>query len=247
MAQRTCSIEGCNNKHLARGYCGTHYNKTFLSPERRHPKVEVQCATCGGVVRKHVDKRRPNRFCSYACRDSWRARNAREMFPSSPAEDRRALRRIADTLGSARAAAPQASGRPCSAARFVGADCAWCDSPFLWDRKVSGVPARYCSKRCSKASQRQRYLATRGQFSVTRRQRLGIYERDGWVCQLCGDPVAQDLDPLDDWAPSLDHIECQSWALVPDHSIENLRLAHRWCNSVRSDESHYGAEALLPA
>lgn len=25
MAQSTCSVDGCDAKHLARGYCGTHY------------------------------------------------------------------------------------------------------------------------------------------------------------------------------------------------------------------------------
>jgi hypothetical protein len=54
-------------------------------------------------------------------------------------------------------------------------------------------------------------------------------------------------DPLDDWAPSLDHIEPQSWALIPDHSPANLRLAHRWCNSVRGDLSHYTDDDLRVA
>lgn len=32
----------------------------------------------------------------------------------------------------------------------------------------------------------------------------------------------------------------------PDHSPANLRLAHRWCNSVRGDESIHAADILLP-
>lgn len=27
MSDRTCSIEGCEKKHLARGWCGTHYKR----------------------------------------------------------------------------------------------------------------------------------------------------------------------------------------------------------------------------
>ncbi len=79
------------------------------------------------------------------------------------------------------------------------------------------------------------------------RIRVDIYERDEWTCQLCFEPVDRDLmtlDPSNVWAPTLDHIVCQSWTSEPDHSPENLRLAHRWCNSVRSDESTYTASHL---
>ncbi len=68
---------------------------------------------------------------------------------------------------------------------------------------------------------------------VSRAERLAIYERDGWTCQLCGEEVPQDVDPNDKLAPTLDHIECRSWVLIPDHSPENLRLAHRSCNASR--------------
>ena len=74
--------------------------------------------------------------------------------------------------------------------------------------------------------------------------RAAIYERDGWVCQLCSDAVDPDLEPHDIWAATLDHIVCRSWTEEPDDSPENLRLAHRWCNSVRGDETYYPGEVL---
>lgn len=69
-------------------------------------------------------------------------------------------------------------------------------------------------------------------------------KRDQWTCQLCGDPVDAALDSSDQWGATLDHIVCQSWTDSPDHSDSNLRLAHRWCNSVRADERHYDASVL---
>ena len=60
--------------------------------------------------------------------------------------------------------------------------------------------------------------------------RLSIYERDGWVCQICFEPVDRDADVQGDLFPSLDHIVPQSRSAVPDHSVENLRTAHRICN-----------------
>ena len=62
-------------------------------------------------------------------------------------------------------------------------------------------------------------------------RRLSIYERDGWLCGICGDPVDRDADALANLAPSLDHIVPRS--LGGGHESENLRTAHRVCNSRR--------------
>ena len=65
--------------------------------------------------------------------------------------------------------------------------------------------------------------------------RVGIYERDGWVCQICLRPADRTASAQSDWFPSLDHVEPVAATLLADNSPENLRLAHRWCNSVRAD------------
>lgn len=87
--------------------------------------------------------------------------------------------------------------------------------------------------------------ARHGRFRIPLPERLAIYERDGWVCQLCFEPVDPDLPPSNTWSATLDHIVCQSWSEEPDHSPENLRLAHRWCNSVRGDERFHTADVLV--
>lgn len=71
-------------------------------------------------------------------------------------------------------------------------------------------------------------------YWVSDARRLRIYERDRWICQLCGRPVSRFADPQrDNDAPSLDHIIPKSTQLVPDHSDSNLQLAHRGCNARR--------------
>ena len=67
----------------------------------------------------------------------------------------------------------------------------------------------------------------------SRRRRL--YERDGWMCRICGEATSRIYDEADPWSPTLDHIEPQSATLLPDHSDGNLRTAHALCNSIRSD------------
>ena len=69
------------------------------------------------------------------------------------------------------------------------------------------------------------------------RVREAVYERDEWTCQLCFEPVKPDSDPQSDWYPSLDHIIPQSKG--GDHTMENLRLAHRWCNSIRGADNYH--------
>ena len=70
---------------------------------------------------------------------------------------------------------------------------------------------------------------------IKRAERLAIYERDGWTCQLCGNPV-DPRAPRNSWGEAtLDHIEPQTHALIPDHRPENLRMAHRGCNASRGN------------
>lgn len=61
--------------------------------------------------------------------------------------------------------------------------------------------------------------------------RRAIYDRDGWVCQLCTEPVDPMAATNSRWDATLDHIVPSS--LGGDDSPENLRLAHRRCNAVR--------------
>lgn len=111
--------------------------------------------------------------------------------------------------------------------------CAYCEERFT----RRGMASPYCSKRCSSRDRSSSVF-------VTRRERLSVYERDGWVCQICFTDVDAGVDYLDDRFPSLDHVEPQSAALIPDHSLENLRTVHRLCNSYRGDGSRYSDEEV---
>lgn len=61
-------------------------------------------------------------------------------------------------------------------------------------------------------SRKYRRAGSKDQF-ISRADRLAVYERDQWTCQLCRGPV----DPA------------------------NLRLAHRSCNSARGNRHAAGA------
>lgn len=72
---------------------------------------------------------------------------------------------------------------------------------------------------------------------ISKSDRLAIYERDGWVCQICSREVDKTLHPNHTFAATLDHVTARSMTLFPDDSPTNLRLAHRSCNSRRGNRA----------
>lgn len=94
--------------------------------------------------------------------------------------------------------------------------------------------ARVAEREGASLSRKYRREGSKDQF-ISRADRLIIYERDGWVCQLCGDPVDRTLSGRHRMGPTLDHVAPRSLTLWPDHSPTNLRLAHRACNSARGN------------
>ena len=141
--------------------------------------------------------------------------------------------------------------RPCSAAKaaraksvaaklnprilkpraFVEGPCSVCGERFMGLAAMGST----CSVWCQKAKKAER--ATAKAWEVSPRIRLLVFERDGWVCQLCHEPLDRGADPLSDWYPSLDHIVPRSKG--GGHDPENLRATHRWCNAIRGAEDYH--------
>lgn len=101
---------------------------------------------------------------------------------------------------------------------------------------------QYCSRRCSAKYYQQDARRRSGRFVIADRVRFEIYERDGWLCQLCFEPTSRRYEHDDPWSPTLDHIIHRSKGGADDP--ENLRLAHSMCNSIRGDEEVEPSELL---
>lgn len=72
-------------------------------------------------------------------------------------------------------------------------------------------------------------------------RRLALYERDGWICQLCLESVDPAVRNPAYRSPTLDHIIPRTRVeLLPPgvdiHDERNLRLAHWGCNVRRSNQ-----------
>lgn len=144
MAQRTCTIDGCEKPHRARGLCSSHYNAEHQP--NRHPVENVRCAQCGAVVSKRRDARFSHRFCSLTCRDLWRIET--DNNPAPPPVERtvsklptnhpvRVLIRERARLalrGPLRVA--YESGDWTSLLRTIEAECVKVDGCWLWSRRA---------------------------------------------------------------------------------------------------------------
>lgn len=245
--RRECQIKVRSDR--ARRYAQDHRAKTGEWPSMKYGWTfshEVTCLACG---RTYTSVKRTAKYCNKTC---W-AEGTRATRQAA-LEIKRAKRAAAEAaagkqlvhVGPAFPYCPVPSSHPSLQAPepsdriFRSGACPWCGAHFTITWPCNH--AKFCTKRCAKASGKAR---NGHRFRISPLDRERIYERDRWICQLCHDPVDRNLPPSDVWAATLDHIECQSWTLIPDHSSINLRLAHRWCNSVRADESYHTAADLV--
>ena len=170
----------------------------------------VTCPTCGERYSAPIGNRR--RYCSDACRDANRIRavevcgHCHAVFV--PAN--RGQKFCSISCGQ--------KGRP-----KPSTPCRECGEPFV----AQGNRAELCLA-CRREVQRYH------RRWVPDAVRQFVYERDGWVCQLCFQPVDPSVDGRQRWAASVDHIVPRSMGGTEDP--DNLQLAHRICNSRRSDE-----------
>jgi 5-methylcytosine-specific restriction endonuclease McrA len=99
----------------------------------------------------------------------------------------------------------------------------------------------YCPK-CSRARLRQaKRISNRNREKIIKINTveivnpLVVYNRDGWVCQLCLGKIKKNSKQNDPLEATLDHI-------IPiskggEHSYKNVQCAHRQCNAVKSDKT----------
>ena len=77
---------------------------------------------------------------------------------------------------------------------------------------------------------------TQSRNSIAKSTRLKVHARDEWTCWLCGYKTTESgisLPDSEDWDAALDHVTPHAHG--GPNKIDNLRTAHRWCNTLRSD------------
>ena len=90
-----------------------------------------------------------------------------------------------------------------------------------------------CANRASGSQAKVRRRARQHGAYVEDVWRSKVYERDGYVCQLCHKPCKMAAVVPHPKAPTLDHII--PFAHGGTHEYANVQLAHFLCNSLKSD------------
>lgn len=203
-----CAITDCTASIFSRGWCTKHYTRwrRYGSPSARMPGEVVNGRRiCPGC---HTDKPlaeygAPTGRCRPCVAENMRQRRASQPDPKCAKFD---------------------------------AVCGNCGSAF----KADGRRWKYCSPACTKArawkdnwkNVAHRRINERG-ATVELFDREEIFDRDGWVCQLCHEPIDPNAKRPDLRCASVDHI-------VPiskggEHSRANVQSAHLICNLTKGD------------
>lgn len=121
------------------------------------------------------------------------------------------------------------------------------DQEYTWTAFVCGkqsVPRLWTPAYAARSERLQRVSRAAGSYAarmrelgleatVERLDPLAVYERDGWLCQICKTAVERERSWPDMWCATLDH-------RIPltaggEHTLLNVQLAHWICNLHKGD------------
>jgi 5-methylcytosine-specific restriction endonuclease McrA len=250
VSDRICSVEGCQSQAnvpgSAKGFCGKHYHRWRKHGDpliaRARPRVigVAECAIDGcadlvcarGWCTKHWT--RWSRHGDPLVRMPGEIVDGRRICPRCETD------KLLVEFGSSRCyclpcaalrAAEYRVENPYTPVQGNPATCEHCDQDFLADKRRS----RYCSRECSAARKdidnwkHQALRRARMRSAVVEMfDRLEIFERDNWICQLCFNPVDRNAPRHHPRVPSIDHII--PIARGGEHSRANAQTACLGCN-----------------
>lgn len=198
------------------------------------------CLGCGEV---YTWRRKTQKFCSRECQRGTNGKPVRNVPRERPCEHCGKTYRAArtDQRFCSRECRTEWRNRALgSPAAVVERTCDYCGSPFTSTR----AHQRFCRRACASYFYGADHIARAKRYGVPWEQfaSFEVFERDGWLCGICGDPVDRRLTYPDPMSASLDHIKPLSKG--GGHLRSNAQCAHWECNVRKSDTV---AEAVLVA
>ena len=200
--------------------------------EREAKQYEIACAQCGKPA---VVTKRAARYCSHECSYDARFGTGRPRDSYVDGTDGASARRRRETqvrkrVCRARRQLSRAAAGTRGSGVFCAGRCVRCGESFI--RRCT-TPTGHCSRSCwsrDKNATRRALIRSLDDGTVSR---WGIFERDGWACHICGDPVDRSAEVPDLSAPTLDHVI--PLAKGGRHTETNIKTAHFYCNSAKRD------------
>lgn len=198
-------------------------------PGQRAPR-STQCATCGAPTAN-----RRFTYCSLACRPTGRPAGRDNTEPLAS----RKRDAVCDFCGRGFSTAKTlqkycstwcsdtAQNQPGTYADRIGRTCPYCGTGLPVTARHD---SRFCSTGCQvKHNQGIRRARQRG-LPAESVDRYAVFERDDWMCSLCGEPIDKALTGRHPMSASLDHVIPLAWPDSPGHVLSNVAAAHLRCN-----------------
>jgi hypothetical protein len=109
---------------------------------------------------------------------------------------------------------------------------------LILDMPVAGPLGRRCCASChtriAGSALSQKHVCPGYGRRVSPRLRKSIGERDGWICQLCGETIDQRIPFPHPLSPTADH--CLPRVAGGPGIADNLQIAHKLCNELRDQD-----------
>jgi len=229
--------------------CGFAYVGGYSGAESR---IKLRCLTCGTETeRSMISVRHRNVLCS-VCKASESAL-MKEINEALDAEDARKKQDVKDAARIMRKYREREHENRQDYYERVFIPPAWLGETYTCkccSREYRPIETgynskNYCSERCQKRLYDRKQDVKRDHRKRWRKHDKGItldalYARDHGICYLCGGTCDYSDMSINDGVfiagnnyPSIDHV--QPLAKGGTHTWDNVKLAHRICNSIKSD------------
>jgi len=205
------------------------------------------CPQCGATVEARPGRGRPRVFCDTNCRYAYQAvQDAQKRVADRNKVCPACQIAFTGNTAAQRFCSPKCRSVVHRAQTLRTRACIDCNAD------LSGTPSKVRCKQCAVVHRKKRAQGQRHERRLkagARSERfkpIAIFERDGWICQLCQEPVDPERIFPDQLSASLDHKVPLS--LGGDHTAANSQLAHLACNIRRHNnpeptEAHRGKAA----
>lgn len=238
-----CTVEDCDGLVVGNGLCSKHYTRMKRHGTTDHPQKWAnapegtkwcpRCQTYRTASAFTPDKQKRDGLASW-CKPCMAA-NARELRQREPSIYLR-LKVAAACVqcGSAFLADKRRTLHCSTECRRAGKKRADLVYQLRFPERHSEANRRYRLRFPHKGREKSRmYRARKAAATVEPVPEKRVFERDGWICRICGEEIDRTLIWPDPMSPSLDHI--MPLVRGGPHTMANCQAAHLVCNLRKGD------------
>lgn len=224
---KTCGDVACQTQHNREGARRSYQRRRAAGgPRRVGPQETRQCAWCGEGFVVFVSE--GQRYCSLSC-----GNQGRKVHPH-----------VLPHRAYGKAVVKYV--RPSHASVLAPKRDQWwaCVCQVCATRYVHTTHSTLCSSECERIVRREAHARAMAQRRARERgahaevfDRIEVFERDGYVCHLCGDMTDPEAAYPALNMPTLDHVV--PLARGGHHTRANSKTAHLLCNSLKGHRETY--------